>query len=227
MSPYLRSIDIEFLAQNASMLLACGVKLADDGKDLGGGLYVVNTDMRSEAQAFIESDPNDGKGVEICATDSKRTFLNTAVLHSEVKEAGTSFKPPPGSTQRTLPRFGAPNMLSNGQLNPPKHKARAFAAADRQQSEGRRTTFREIKARINSIGIPLVSLLLSDLMRTLAEVVGYITLPWWIVRIVRAHDTRRLLRQSAKVTTCSTCSTTIRPTSVRSFIPPIRTTPTR
>ena len=48
--------------------------------------------------------------------------------------------------------------------------------------------FREIKARINSIGIPLASLLLSDLMRILAEMVGYITLPWWIVHRGGAHD---------------------------------------
>jgi hypothetical protein len=48
--------------------------------------------------------------------------------------------------------------------------------------------FREIKARINLIGIPLGSLLLSDLMRILAEMVGYITLPWWIVHRGGARD---------------------------------------
>lgn len=48
--------------------------------------------------------------------------------------------------------------------------------------------FREIKTRINSIGAPLASLLLCDLMRILAEMVGYITLPWWIVHLGGAHD---------------------------------------
>lgn len=48
--------------------------------------------------------------------------------------------------------------------------------------------FREIRARINSIDVPLASLLLSDLMRILAEMVGYITLPWWIVHRGGAHD---------------------------------------
>jgi MFS family permease len=48
--------------------------------------------------------------------------------------------------------------------------------------------FREIKARTNSIGAPLASLLLSDLTRILAEMVGYITLPWWIVHRGGAHD---------------------------------------
>lgn len=47
---------------------------------------------------------------------------------------------------------------------------------------------REIKTRINSIGIPLSSLLLSDLSRILAEMVGYITLPWWIVHRGGAYD---------------------------------------
>ncbi|MBB5511178.1 MFS transporter [Paraburkholderia atlantica] len=50
------------------------------------------------------------------------------------------------------------------------------------------TVVREIKARINSIGVSLASLLLSDLMRILAEMVGYITLPWWIVHRAGAHD---------------------------------------
>lgn len=48
--------------------------------------------------------------------------------------------------------------------------------------------FREIKPRINSLGVPLASLLLSDLTRILAEMVGYITLPWWIVHSGGARD---------------------------------------
>ncbi|MGF6726854.1 MFS family permease [Paraburkholderia sp. GAS41] len=48
--------------------------------------------------------------------------------------------------------------------------------------------FRGMKVRVCSIGVPLASLLLSDLMRILAEMVGYITLPWWIVHRGGAHD---------------------------------------
>ncbi|WP_321789563.1 MULTISPECIES: MFS transporter [Paraburkholderia] len=48
--------------------------------------------------------------------------------------------------------------------------------------------FLKIKARINALGVPLASLLLSDLLRILAEMVGYITLPWWIVHRGGAHD---------------------------------------
>ena len=48
--------------------------------------------------------------------------------------------------------------------------------------------FRGIKSRINAIGASLTNLLLSDLLRILAEMVGYITLPWWIVHRGGAHD---------------------------------------
>ncbi|WP_410452548.1 MFS transporter [Paraburkholderia sp. UCT31] len=41
---------------------------------------------------------------------------------------------------------------------------------------------------MNAIGVPLASLLLSDLLRILAEMVGYITLPWWIVHRGGAND---------------------------------------
>ncbi|WP_429454512.1 MFS transporter [Paraburkholderia sp. 40] len=41
---------------------------------------------------------------------------------------------------------------------------------------------------MNAIGVPLARLLLSDLLRILAEMVGYITLPWWIVHLGGAHD---------------------------------------
>ena len=52
-----RPAHLEFLAQNAQLLLACGAKLQDDGSDMGGGLYVVDLDTREAAQAFIAADP--------------------------------------------------------------------------------------------------------------------------------------------------------------------------
>lgn len=52
-----RAAHLEFLERNKTLLLACGAKLADDGKNLGGGLYVVALESREEAQRFIESDP--------------------------------------------------------------------------------------------------------------------------------------------------------------------------
>lgn len=52
-----RPAHLAFLEEHKHLLLACGAKLADDGTDLGGGLYVVALDSREEAQRFIEADP--------------------------------------------------------------------------------------------------------------------------------------------------------------------------
>jgi len=52
-----RAAHLAFLERHKDLLLACGAKLADDGSDLGGGLYVVALDTREDAQRFIESDP--------------------------------------------------------------------------------------------------------------------------------------------------------------------------
>jgi uncharacterized protein len=48
---------LEFLADNSARLLACGAKLHDDGTDLGGGLYILDTEDRGEAERFIAGDP--------------------------------------------------------------------------------------------------------------------------------------------------------------------------
>ena len=52
-----RPAHLGFLDTHKHRLLACGAKLADDGSDLGGGLYVVELDTREAAQSFIESAP--------------------------------------------------------------------------------------------------------------------------------------------------------------------------
>ncbi len=52
-----RGAHLEYLLQHQSLLLACGAKLADDGTDLGGGLYVLDVATRAEAAAFIAADP--------------------------------------------------------------------------------------------------------------------------------------------------------------------------
>ena len=53
----MRDEHLRFLEANKALLLACGAKLADDGSDLGGGLYVVDLDTRDEAERFIADDP--------------------------------------------------------------------------------------------------------------------------------------------------------------------------
>lgn len=52
-----RDEHLRFLEANKALLLACGAKLADDGSDLGGGLYVVDLETRDEAERFIAGDP--------------------------------------------------------------------------------------------------------------------------------------------------------------------------
>lgn len=48
---------LRFLAAHASKLIACGSKKKDDGSDLGGGIYIVEVDDRTDAEAFIGQDP--------------------------------------------------------------------------------------------------------------------------------------------------------------------------
>ena len=48
---------LQFLELHAGKLLACGAKLHDDGRDRGGGLYIVDTESRAEAEALIAADP--------------------------------------------------------------------------------------------------------------------------------------------------------------------------
>ncbi|OAE52462.1 YciI family protein [Achromobacter mucicolens] len=52
-----RAKHLEYLDANRQLLLACGAKLQDDGKDAGGGLYIVDVDTREAAQQFIDADP--------------------------------------------------------------------------------------------------------------------------------------------------------------------------
>ncbi|WP_246438277.1 YciI family protein [Lipingzhangella halophila] len=48
---------LDFLAEHARLLLACGAKLTDDGSGASGGLYLLDVDTREEAEAFIAADP--------------------------------------------------------------------------------------------------------------------------------------------------------------------------
>lgn len=48
---------LEFLSEHATLLLACGAKLSDDGGRADGGIYLVDLDSREDAEAFIARDP--------------------------------------------------------------------------------------------------------------------------------------------------------------------------
>jgi uncharacterized protein YciI len=48
---------LTFLELNKAKLLACGAKLDDLGASASGGIYILDTDDRQEAESFIANDP--------------------------------------------------------------------------------------------------------------------------------------------------------------------------
>lgn len=52
-----RQEHLEFLEENKHRLLAAGAMTDDDGQGGYGGIIVVDTDDRAEAEAFIRADP--------------------------------------------------------------------------------------------------------------------------------------------------------------------------
>ena len=52
-----RPVHLEYLAANQHRILAAGALIEDDGSGGQGGLIIIDTDDRSEAEAFIASDP--------------------------------------------------------------------------------------------------------------------------------------------------------------------------
>lgn len=53
----MREAHIEYLTANLHTLLAAGALTADDGTGGHGGILIVDTDDRKEAEAFIAGDP--------------------------------------------------------------------------------------------------------------------------------------------------------------------------
>ena len=52
-----RAEHLAFLDANKGKLLAAGAKIDDDGEGGYGGVIIVDTDDRAEAEAFIQNDP--------------------------------------------------------------------------------------------------------------------------------------------------------------------------
>jgi uncharacterized protein len=73
-----RPAHLDFLAKHAARLLACGAKLDDDGADLGGGLYVLDTENRAEAERFIAADPFNAAGLfeRVIITRWRKAYLD-------------------------------------------------------------------------------------------------------------------------------------------------------
>lgn len=53
----LRAAHLAYVSGVANLIVAAGAKLADDGTDAGGGIYIVDVDSRDEAERFITQDP--------------------------------------------------------------------------------------------------------------------------------------------------------------------------
>jgi uncharacterized protein len=72
-----RPAHLDFLAANADKLIACGAKLHDDGSDMGGGIYVLDTEDRAEADAFIAADPFTAAGLfeRVAVTRQRRAYV--------------------------------------------------------------------------------------------------------------------------------------------------------
>lgn len=73
-----RPAHIAYLEANLPMLIAAGAKLADDGETALGSLYLLATDSRADAEAFVARDPFTTSGVfgEIVATRWRKAILD-------------------------------------------------------------------------------------------------------------------------------------------------------
>ena len=52
-----RAEHLEYLDKNKDRLLAAGAQVDDDGQGGYGGIIIVDTEERAEAEAFIQNDP--------------------------------------------------------------------------------------------------------------------------------------------------------------------------
>jgi uncharacterized protein YciI len=52
-----RPAHLQYLEMNKNKLLASGAKLDDAGANASGGIYILDTDSRGDAEAFIAADP--------------------------------------------------------------------------------------------------------------------------------------------------------------------------
>ena len=53
----LRDVHLAYLEENKHRLLAAGAKCDDEGQGGYGGIIIVDTEDRAEAEAFIQNDP--------------------------------------------------------------------------------------------------------------------------------------------------------------------------
>ena len=73
-----RPAHIEYLVQHQSLLLAAGALIDDDGTGGKGGILIVDTDDRAEAERFIAEDPFTKAGLfaSVTVTRWRKAFFN-------------------------------------------------------------------------------------------------------------------------------------------------------
>lgn len=74
----LRGVHLDYLDANKHKLLAAGALIEDDGSGGHGGLIIVDTDDRAEAETFIANDPFTEAGLfeSVTVTRWRKAFFN-------------------------------------------------------------------------------------------------------------------------------------------------------
>ena len=73
-----RAVHIDYLTANQHRLLAAGAQIEDDGSGGSGGVIIVDTDDRKEAEEFIANDPFTKAGLfsDVKVTRWRKAFFN-------------------------------------------------------------------------------------------------------------------------------------------------------
>ncbi|MDH4175076.1 MAG: YciI family protein [Betaproteobacteria bacterium] len=78
----MRNVHVEYLTANMEKLLAAGALTADDGTGGHGGILIVDTEDRKEAEAFIASDPFTKAGLfeKVTVSRWRKAYFNKQKL---------------------------------------------------------------------------------------------------------------------------------------------------
>lgn len=73
-----RAAHVEYLTANKHKLLAAGALIDDDGTGGNGGILIIDTDDRKEAEKFINEDPFTKAGLfsRVTVTRWRKAFFN-------------------------------------------------------------------------------------------------------------------------------------------------------
>jgi uncharacterized protein YciI len=73
-----RDVHLAYLEANLPRLIAAGAKLRDDGTTAWGSAYILDTEERAEAEAFIAGDPFAKAGLfaDIAITRWRKGFFD-------------------------------------------------------------------------------------------------------------------------------------------------------